>query len=189
MQYAQLNEDGTYKTKVLTTGKIQWDENNFCSAEALLKDGKAEQFNVVEFHETEPPTIDPMVEEAIFDGGEYVDGRWQYKWRVERYTDEQIAYSTNEVIIKRKAKIVDMVSKNLDVFAQTKNYDSIVSACTYSTSSVQKFAEDGAYCIELRSATWAKVYEIFGEIDSGVRQLPSGYDEIKGELPVMQWPS
>ena len=71
MEYAILNEDGTYKTKVTTTGKLQWDENTFCSAEALFTDGKAEQFNVVEFYETEPPIIDPMVEEVLFDGGKY----------------------------------------------------------------------------------------------------------------------
>lgn len=189
MQYAILNEDGTFKTRVTTTGKIQWDENNFCTAESLFKDGKAEQFNVVELHETEPPAIDPMVEEAVLDGGEFVNGRWQYKWKIEPYTQEQIAYLANEVIIKRKAKIVDMVSKNLDIFAQTRDYDSIIAACTYTTSSVQKFAEDGAYCVQVRDATWAKVYEIFSQIDSGERQLPSGYDEIKNELPVMQWPN
>ena len=189
MQYAILNEDGTYKTKVATTGKIQWDENNFCTAEALFKDGKAEQFNVVEFHETEPPTIDPMVESVLFDGGEYVDGKWQYKWKIEPHTQEQIDYLANEVIIKKKAEILDIVSKNLDIFAQTRNYDSIVSACTYVTSSVQKFAEEGSYCVELRSATYLKVQEIFAQIDSEERQLPSGYDEIRSELPVMQWPN
>lgn len=189
MQYAILNEDGTYKTKIVTTGKIQWDENNFCTAAAIVKDGKAEQFNVVEFHETEPPTIDPMVEEVLFDGGEYVNERWQYKWKIEPYTEQQIATLAREKTLKQKSSLLDAVENRLTKFAQTRNYDSIMSACTYATSSVQKYAEEGAYCLQAREATWAKIYEILAEIDAGTRQMPDSILDIREELPALTWPN
>ena len=189
MEYAILNEDGTYKTKVTTTGKLHWDENTFCSAEALFTDGKAEQFNVVEFYETEPPIIDPMVEEVLFDGGEYVDGRWQYKWKIQPYTEERIAYLAAEEKRKQIAKLIDAVDFSLNAFARTRNYDSISSACTYVTSSVQKYAEEAAYCVELKSETWVKLYEIIAEINSGVRAVPSSISEIVNELPTPTWPN
>lgn len=95
MQYAQLNEDGTYSHQLPATGNVLWDENNFCSAEALIRDGKAEQFRVVELHETEPPEIDPLTQRVTRDGGEFVGGIWQYKWRVENKTPEELEAELN----------------------------------------------------------------------------------------------
>jgi hypothetical protein len=91
MQYAQLNEDGSYSHQITTSGNVLWDENNFCSAAALINDGKAEQFRVVELQDIDPPTIDPMTQTVTRDGGEFVDGKWQYKWRVDDLTSEQVA--------------------------------------------------------------------------------------------------
>jgi hypothetical protein len=98
MQYAQLNEDGTYSHQITTSGNVQWDENNFCPASALIKDGKAEQFRIVELYETDAPEIDPMTQSVMRDGGEFVGGRWQYKWRIDALTPEQIAQREAEAI-------------------------------------------------------------------------------------------
>jgi hypothetical protein len=91
MQHAQLNEDGTYSHQITTSGNVEWDANNFCPAAALVKDGKAEQFRIVELHETDAPEIDPMTQSVMRDGGEFVDGQWQYKWRIDQLTDEEVA--------------------------------------------------------------------------------------------------
>jgi hypothetical protein len=91
MQYAQLNASGTYESQINSNGNVQWDANNFCPAAALVKDGKAEQFRIVELHETDAPEIDPMTQSVMRDGGEFVGGRWQYKWRIDQLTDEEVA--------------------------------------------------------------------------------------------------
>ena len=90
MEYAQLNPTGTEAIQVNTHGNVAWDENNFCSAEALTKDGKAEQFRVVPLTVTEAPSISPMTQTVIRDGCELVNGAWQYKWRIDALTSEQI---------------------------------------------------------------------------------------------------
>lgn len=114
MQYAQLNEDGSYSHQITTIGNIEWDENNFCSAAALVKDGKADQFRIVELHEAQQPYVDPLTETVMRDGGEYVGGRWQYKWRVEALGPQE-----------KSEKLTDLVrSKAAEIRAQ---YDSLIA--------------------------------------------------------------
>jgi enamine deaminase RidA (YjgF/YER057c/UK114 family) len=85
-------------------------------------------------------------------------------------------------------QIVNATQKRLDDFAKTRNYDSILSACTYATSTVVKFSTEGQYCVEARDATWSKLYEILAEVQAETRPMPSGYSDIESELPVLQWP-
>lgn len=80
------------------------------------------------------------------------------------------------------------VQWRLDDFAGTRNYDGILSACTYATSGVAKFAAEGQYCVDARDATWSKCYEILGEVIAGERSLPSGFSDIEPELPALVWP-
>jgi hypothetical protein len=188
MQYAQLNEDGSYSYQITTTGNVLWDENNFCSAAALIKDGKAEMFRIVELHEIDPPNIDPMTQTVTRDGGEFVDGRWQYKWRVDEMTPEQIAENIAAKERKLKVTIIEKTQQRLDAFAQTRGYDNILSACSYATSTVSKFAVEGQYCVEARDATWLKLYEILAEVESGIREQLTSYTDIENELPQLIWP-
>lgn len=90
MEYAQLNEAGTEAIQVTTHGPVEWDANNYCSAAALVKDGKAEQFRVVPLEVIEPPAIDPATQTVYRDGCELVDGQWRYKWTVRDLTQEEI---------------------------------------------------------------------------------------------------
>lgn len=89
MEYAQLNQAGTEAIQITTHSPVEWDANNFCSAEALVKDGKAEQFRVVPLTETPPPTFDPATQRVIRDDCVKVDDNWLYKWRVETLSSDQ----------------------------------------------------------------------------------------------------
>lgn len=91
MQYAQLTIAGSYLKQITDTGNIRWDADNYCTPAALFADGKAEQFRVVPLLETDAPVIDPINQTVIRDGGELVDGQWQYKWRVDALPAEQVA--------------------------------------------------------------------------------------------------
>ncbi len=104
MQYAQLNPDNSYSHQITTTGNVLWDENNYCSAEALFKDNKDKQFNVVELHETALPQIDSLTHTVMRDGGEFVNGRWQYRWSVNQKTSEQVAIEQVERLAQLQAE-------------------------------------------------------------------------------------
>lgn len=85
--------------------------------------------------------------------------------------------------------IVDATQARLDDFARTRNYDSILSLCTYATSTLEKFRVEGQYGVDARDATWGKVYQILADIDAGVRPAPNGFYDIESELPVLAWPA
>jgi hypothetical protein len=78
--------------------------------------------------------------------------------------------------------------KRLDDFAATKGYSDIVSVCTYATSSNLQYKSDADYCVLSRDNTWEKLYLIFNEIEQGKRPMPTDYNQIAVDLPVLAWP-
>lgn len=85
-----------------------------------------------------------------------------------------------------QAAYINSVQAMLDVAAQTRGYDGILSACTYATSNNVTFAAEGQACVAWRDAVWSKCYEILAEIQSGARQPPS-ITELLTEMPIMTW--
>ena len=93
---------------------------------------------------------------------------------------------TPEQIIKA---FTDAIQARLDSFARTRNYDGILSACTYATSTVPKFAAEGQYAVQARDTTWAAAYQILAEVQSGTRPMPAAPEDIFNELPQLVWPA
>ena len=85
--------------------------------------------------------------------------------------------------------IITATQARLDSFARTRNYDGILSACTYATSGVPKFAGEGQAAVDARDATWATLYTILGEVQAGTRPVPTGFADIEADLPVLVWPA
>lgn len=187
MEYAQLNEDGSYGHQITTHGNVKWDGTHFCPASALTPD-EAEYFRVVPLLATEPPTINPTTQSVIRDGGEQANGQWQYRWAVEDLTAEQIAVNQASAEKMTRDSIIGAVQCRLDSWAQSHGYDSIISLCTYASSSIQKFKAEGQNGVDKRDATWARLIEIMVEGESGSRPIPAGYADIEADLPELGWP-
>lgn len=154
------------------------------------------------------PAPSPTVSElqvAVRDGVEQDSkGNWVEKWLIkDMFSDivedgvvvktklqqetEYLAKLAKEKADSIFKQITDAASERLDSFAKTRNYDSILSACTYATSSVPQFAKEGQYCVNMRDATWAKLYDIMREVEAGTRPMPTGYADIEAELSVLNW--
>lgn len=88
-----------------------------------------------------------------------------------------------------QAQFVAAIQKRLDDFARTRNYDGIMSACTYATSTVPKFAAEGQYCVQARDSTWAAAYQILAEVQVGTRPMPASIADIEPNLPTLVWPN
>ena len=86
------------------------------------------------------------------------------------------------------AEYTAAVQKHLDAFARTRNYDSILSAATYASSTVLKYKAEGQYAVEARDATCVKCYEVLAAVEAGSRPMPT-LDELLTELPVLTWPN
>ncbi len=111
---------------------------------------------------------------------------------VETGDPPQPGYEYNLIIVPSsdmmsQGAYINSVQSVLDVTAQTRGYDGILSACTYATSNNVTFAAEGQACVAWRDAVWSKCYEILAEIQSGVRQPPT-ITELLSEIPVIAWP-
>lgn len=87
-----------------------------------------------------------------------------------------------------QAAIVEATQARLDAFARTRNYDGILSACTYASSVIPKFSAEGQYCVNARDSTWLTLYGIMEAVQTAQRPLPAGFADIESELPALAWP-
>jgi hypothetical protein len=88
-----------------------------------------------------------------------------------------------------KTEIIVATQQRLDDFAKTRNYDGIVSLCTYASSPSAKFKAEGQYGVDVRDASWTKLYEILAEVEAATRPMPTSYSDIESELPTLAWPN
>jgi hypothetical protein len=88
-----------------------------------------------------------------------------------------------------QSEIVIVTQQRLDDFAKTRNYDGVLSLCTYASSPNAKFQAEGQYGVEARDATWSKLLEILAEVEANTRPMPTGYADIEPELPPLVWPN
>lgn len=85
-------------------------------------------------------------------------------------------------------QVVAATQERLDDFARMRNYDGILSACTYATSTVPKFAAEGQYAVQARDATWGALYALLGDVQAGTRPVPQSFDDVAPLLPELEWP-
>jgi hypothetical protein len=75
----------------------------------------------------------------------------------------------------------DAVQSHLDSKAQERNYDNIVSACSYA-GAPNPFQAEGSAFVSWRGDVWAACYQIMGEVQGGQRPAPTIVGLI-AELP------
>ena len=141
------------------------------------------------------PTYDPVTQRVQAATPELtVLGNWEQRWSVvELYAtqeDKDAAIAANQAAdaARIQAAVVTATQLRLDTFAQTRNYDGILSACTYATSSVPRFAAEGQAAVDARDATWSTLYTLMGEVLAGTRPMPSGFGDVAPLLPALEWP-
>lgn len=117
----------------------------------------------------------------------------QYAWQTDNAlicdTDRTMTVEFVRPVAEMQAEIVEAVQRRLDSFAQTRNYDNILSACTYASSSVPRFASEGQAAVDARDATWATLYTLLGEVQAGTRPMPESFADVEPLLPVLEWPA
>ena len=76
----------------------------------------------------------------------------------------------------------------IDEFAKARGYGSILSACSYTTSSVPRYASDAVHAIAKRDAWWVALNAIMNDVLLDNRAEPVSFEEILPELPELTWP-
>lgn len=189
--------------RIRSTGEV-WTENQFIDwlmsedgGNTSLPGGRLTP-DIIDAHGADPVSEGPQPsgegwQHVVPDGVEQVGGQWRTKWKLgpEFATpEEQAAYIAAfqaSVHAALRSSILAATQARLDNFAAERNYNGIMSACTYVASTVPSFALEGQYCTFVRDQTWAKLYQMLAEIEAGTRTIPASFEEIEGELPVLDW--
>jgi hypothetical protein len=83
--------------------------------------------------------------------------------------------------------IVQTAASRLEAFAATRNYSSVVSCVSYANSTNVQFQAEALRMIALRDQTWEALYAVLAAVERGDRPLPSGFEDVQGELPALTW--
>lgn len=113
-----------------------------------------------------------------------IDNKWYIQFEVIPMTEKEIELTN----LNFRLDIIEGTKGRLNQFANTKDYDNIMSLCTYSSSTNPVYKIEGEYGIKARDDTWNKVYEILADVDAGLRTMPTGFEQIVSELPILEWP-
>ena len=92
-----------------------------------------------------------------------------------------------EFLASKKSRLTSAVQSMLDETARERGYDSILSLCSYATSTAAKFSAEGQAGVSWRDEVWAQGYSILADVESGARAIPT-VDELLSELPSFVWP-
>ena len=76
----------------------------------------------------------------------------------------------------------------LDRLAQERDYESILTLCTYAVSSSPARKAEGQAGIVCRDNTWDHVDQVLADVVNTVRLVPN-VNELLSELPTIHWPS
>lgn len=85
------------------------------------------------------------------------------------------------------AALASAVQRHLDSTARTRNYDGILSLCSYATSLDPTFKAEGQAGVEWRDACWRRCYEVMADVKAGIQPVPTS-EELIASLPIIAWP-
>ena len=86
------------------------------------------------------------------------------------------------------AQLAAAAQQQLDAFARARRYDSMLSLCTYTNSSVPQYRQEAEHAMALRDQTWATLHRILADVEAGTRPAPAQFADIAPELPALVWP-
>ena len=85
-----------------------------------------------------------------------------------------------------KQELKAAVQTHLDTTVQTRNYNNILSCCSYAASLDATFAAEGTAALAWRDAVWRHCYDVLAEYEAGTRPLPTA-EALIAELPALNW--
>lgn len=131
------------------------------------------------------PSYDSTTHRIVEATPTLVDGKWFVTYDLVPLTASELEQIAQAV----QSSVTAEAQLRMDNFARTRFYDSMLSACSYATSTIPRLKAEGQYCVEARDATWEILYGILGEVVAGTRPVPRSLADIESELPALAWPA
>lgn len=147
-----------------------------------LSDGLLTSLGISTITIPDKPAIDDIFQTVSAGIVEKVGNAYIQRWVVqEKYTNQ----NDKQTVIKNE--IINKTQQKLDQFARTRGYDSMLSACTYATSTNSTFQGEGQLCVNLRDQTWGALYGLLAEVEAGTATAPTSFADVEPLLPVLAW--
>jgi len=176
--------NNTVETFPYSIGALRRDNPN-TSFPRVMSNKALEAWDVHPVTVVDDPVFDANTQRVVTASQPvYVSGAWLLTKTVEDLNAADIAALKAE----RVKAYTEAVQAHLDSTAQDKGYDSIISLCTYATSTNAKFAAEGQAGVEWRDSIWTASYAILNDVESGARSEPT-VDALIAELPQLNWPA
>jgi hypothetical protein len=93
-----------------------------------------------------------------------------------------VARSQQDILNNKKNKLENAVQNLLDTTAQSKGYDGIISACSY-TGAANPFQVESQQFVIWRGGVWSTCYSIMAQVIAGSMPIPTESD-LLAMLPV-----
>ncbi len=174
--------------RFITAGEnIEWDANNYCTALALERDGKAAQFNVFRFYTSAQPAHDLLTQVAREIDPAPINGLWTQRWEVVDLDAETIAANQAAQAAATLSAYDTVLTEHLDKTAQARRWDSRITLAVRAAYPNPWQADAKAF------GTWmdtcnALAYQWMNEVQAGTRAMPVSTAAFLAALPPMVWP-
>lgn len=100
---------------------------------------------------------------------------------------EHLSFDPEELKQKTMGDLGKVVQTLLDTTALQKGYDSIISMCSYVTSTVPRYKAEAEEAVAWRDSCWSFCEQKVAEVIAGQAPVPSK-EELLQMLPQPQWP-
>lgn len=188
-----LTKDGQISRYPYTLVHLQEDHSetsfpDWYSLSVEMREQRLLEYGVCRVYGTQQPVFDELTHSLRELPPVETDGRWMQQWEVLPLPAEKVAANQAAAAQALQQSIVDATQRRLDEFARTRNYDGILSACTYATSTIPKFTAEGQYAVQARDATWAALYQFLADVQADKQPVPTGFEDVEPLLPELEWP-
>ncbi|CAO3440140.1 hypothetical protein [Azospirillum endophyticum] len=136
-------------------------------------------------------TFLPLVDTYPADNTQLWTAQPQSAWMIGpdavRVTYAGVPKSDEQLEAELTATIARDVQAWMDAAVRPRGYDSILSACSYATSTNPLYAAEGQACVAHRDDVWAICFALLGEVKARKRPIMTSA-EVIAELPPLVWP-
>jgi hypothetical protein len=140
------------------------------------------EFGADPVYPSDPP-VPGRYEKLVRDGAKLVEGVWRAKYAVVKMGAEEVAHVDRDL----KTQVFASAQALLDQEAKDHGYGSMLSLCSYATSTNARFAAEGQYGVNRRDQVWAVLHAMDADVQAGTRTMPD-WATVLGELPAAAWP-
>jgi len=177
MQYCQVNPNGQISGP-------QWLPQSFTTVSNFnaLDDASLATYGYYPYTPSPIPSFNPATQRLsqsfAFDGT-FVSDTWTV---INLTAEEQQAY-----VIQRLTEIGNGIGSFLDQAVSVKQYDSILSATSWTLSNITTYKSEGDAAIAYRDSIWSLFYSMVQAVQAGTQALPT-VGEFFASLPPL-WPT